>query len=67
MFVETLETFFGAGLWAVIKAVLILIQAVLAVAFPISFGIDGKEFAGRTLEKLEGKFQDVSQKETPQE
>ena len=67
MFVETLETFFGAGLWAVIKAVLILLLAALTVAFAISFGIGGKEFAGRTLEKLEGKFQDVSQKEAPQE
>lgn len=32
MFVETLETFFGAGLWAVIKAVLILLLAFIISA-----------------------------------
>lgn len=32
MFVETLEAFFGAGLWAVIKAVLILLLAFIVSA-----------------------------------
>lgn len=42
-----------------VNAAFILILAALAVAFAISFGIGGKEFAGRTLEKLEGKLQDT--------
>ena len=50
-----------------VNAAFILILAALAVAFAVSFGIGGKEFAGRTLEKLEGKLQDISQKETPEE
>ena len=52
----------------ILAAALILwIGFYIAVAFAISFGIGGKEFAGRTLEKLEGKLQDISQKETPEE
>lgn len=34
----------------------ILIVAALAVAFALSFGIGGREFAGRTLEKLENNL-----------
>jgi hypothetical protein len=30
--------------------------AALAVAFAISFGVGGRDFAGRTLKKLEDKF-----------
>lgn len=50
-----------------VNAAFILILAALAVAFAISFGVGGKDFAGRALEKLEGKLQNVSPEETPKE
>lgn len=39
-----------------VDAAFILIVAALAVAFALSFGIGGREFAGRTLEKLENNL-----------
>lgn len=38
-----------------VNAAFILIVAAFAVAFAVSFGIGGKEFAGRTLKKFEDK------------
>lgn len=40
----------------IVNTAFVLIVAALAIAFAISFGIGGKEFAGRTLKKLEGKY-----------
>lgn len=39
-----------------VNTAFILIVAALAVAFAISFGVGGREFAGRTLKKLEDKL-----------
>lgn len=39
-----------------VDAAFILIVAALAVAFALSFGIGGREFAGRALEKLENNL-----------
>lgn len=39
-----------------VDAAFILIVAALSVAFALSFGIGGREFAGRTLEKLENNL-----------
>ena len=41
--------------------------AALAVAFAISFGIGGKDFAGRAPQKLEEKCQTEASKETHKE
>ena len=40
----------------IVNTAFVLIVAALAIAFAISFGIGGKDFAGRTLKKLEGKY-----------
>lgn len=53
--------FFGEGVWAIIRALLLLILAFivsaivksLAAVVALSFGISGREFAGRMLKKLE--------------
>lgn len=50
-----------------VDAAFILILAALAVAFAISFGIGGKDFAGRALQKLEEKCQTEASKETHKE
>lgn len=39
----------------IVNTAFILIIAALAVAFAIAFGVGGREFAGRTLKKLEDK------------
>lgn len=39
----------------IVNAAFVLIVAALAVAFAISFGIGGREFAGRTLKRFEEK------------
>lgn len=46
---EMFTSFLSAGAWALIKSILLLIIAALAVAFAISFGIGGRDFAGRML------------------
>lgn len=43
----------------IVNAVFIVIVAAVAVAFAISFGVGGREFAGRSLKKLEAKFEKV--------
>lgn len=50
-----------------VDAAFILILAALAVAFAISFGIGGKDFASRALQKLEEKCQTEASKETHKE
>ena len=47
-----------------VNTAFILIVAALAAAFALSFGIGGREFAGRMLEKLEDS---VSNQEVPKE
>lgn len=39
----------------IVNTAFILIIAALAVAFAVAFGVGGREFAGRTLQKLEDK------------
>ncbi|MFZ3129687.1 MAG: mechanosensitive ion channel, partial [Desulfosporosinus sp.] len=46
----------------IINAAFILILGALAIAFAISFGIGGREFAANTLKKLESKIKTESQK-----
>lgn len=41
---------------AIVNTAFILIIAALAVAFAVAFGVGGREFAGRTLKKLEDKY-----------
>lgn len=43
----------------IVNTVFIVIVAAVAVAFAISFGVGGREFAGRSLKKLEAKFEKV--------
>lgn len=43
----------------IVNTVFIVIVAAIAVAFAISFGIGGRQFASRTLKKLEDKFEKV--------
>lgn len=43
----------------IVNTVFIVIVAAIAVAFAISFGIGGREFAGRTLKKLEDIFDEM--------
>lgn len=42
----------------IVNTAFILIVAALAIAFAIAFGLGGKDFAGRTLKKLEDKRED---------
>jgi len=46
-----------------VNAAFILIVAAAAVAFAVSFGIGGRDFAGRTLKKLEDQFDGGENKE----
>ena len=43
----------------IVNTVFIVIVAAVAVAFAISFGVGGREFAGSSLKKLEAKFEKV--------
>lgn len=46
---------------AIVNEAFTLILAAVAIAFAIAFGIGGKEFAARTLKKLEEKKEDVKE------
>ena len=46
---------------AIVNDAFILLVAAVAVAFAIAFGIGGKEFAAKTLKKLEEKKEDKAE------
>lgn len=52
---------------SIVNIAFIIILAGLAIAFAISFGLGGREFATRRLSKLEEKFCDSSTDEIEDE